>query len=141
MKESLQNEILKELIELIEAEINLLKQKTKIPFSQYLNNWELQHIVERAFQNAIQACIDIGARMIAKFAFRKPDSYHEIFDILFEKNIISADVRDRMHELVGFRNALVHQYRIIDSKEVYRHLKENLDIFKEFINLIIETNF
>lgn len=134
--EDLQNEIIKELMELIEAEINLLKKKKNVPLDDYLNCWELQHIVERAFQNAIQACIDIGARIISKLSCKKPDSYHGIFDVLYQQNIISKALLPKMHELVGFRNALVHEYRVIDSKEVYRHLQQSLEIFEEFIKSI-----
>ncbi len=136
--EDLQNQIVKELIGRIEAELALLRSKQKVSFEAYLSDWELQHIVERALQNVIQACIDIGARVISQRPFRKAEGYHDIFDILSQQKIIPSDLRDRMHEMVGLRNALVHEYRMIEHREVYRHFQGSLKRFEEFVRNIVE---
>jgi uncharacterized protein YutE (UPF0331/DUF86 family) len=136
--EDLQNQVIRELIQLIETEISLLEEKKIISLENYLKDWDLQHIVERAFQKAIQGCIDIGARIVSKKSYRKATDYHDIFNILFEKNIISESLRKKLSEMVGFRNVLVHEYRVIDNKEVYRHLQENLDIFRDFISIVLK---
>jgi uncharacterized protein YutE (UPF0331/DUF86 family) len=136
--EDLQNQVIRELIQLVETEISLLEEKKIISLENYLKDWDLQHIVERAFQKAIQGCIDIGARIVSKKSYRKATDYHDIFNILFEKNIISESLRKKLSEMVGFRNVLVHEYRVIDNKEVYRHLQENLDIFRDFISIVLK---
>jgi len=136
--EGLQNHILHELIGLVEAELALLRKKQAISLDEYLGDWELQHVVERALQNAIQACIDMGARVISTMSFRKAESYHDIFDVLWEQGIIPQDLRDRMHEMVGLRNALVHEYRVIRPREVYRHLQESLEVLEGFARKIGE---
>lgn len=136
--EDLQNQIVKELIGMIEGELVLLRSKQEVSFEAYLNDWELQHIVERALQNAIQACIDIGARIISQMPFRKAESYHDIFDILSQQKIVPSDLRDSMHEMVGLRNALVHEYRGIEHREVYRHFQGSLKLLEQFAGKIAE---
>lgn len=128
----MQNSIIQELIGLVKAELALLRKKQAASVDEYLRDWELQHIVERAFQNAIQACIDMGARVISVMSFRKAESYHDVIDVLWEGGVISGDLRERMHEMVGLRNALVHEYRVIRPREVYRNLQESLGTLEEF---------
>lgn len=134
----LENQVIEDLIKNLEAEVELLKRKQSISLSQYKSDFELQHIVERSFQKAIQACADIGARIISKKAFRKAEDYHDIFNVLAEAKIISPELREGMSEMVGFRNVLVHEYRIISNEEVYRHLQDSLDIFKEFVTQMVK---
>lgn len=137
--EDLQKQIIEELIGLIEAELVLLRSKQEVSFEEYLSDVELQHIAERALQNAIQACIDIGARIISKMSFRKAESYHDIFDILSQQKIIPCDLRDRMHEMVGLRNALVHEYRVIEHSEVYSQFQGSLNVLEEFVRKIAQS--
>ncbi|HEX28647.1 TPA: DUF86 domain-containing protein [Candidatus Poribacteria bacterium] len=132
----LQNHIIKGLMGIVETELMLLKGKQKTSLEEYMNDIELQHVVERALQNAIQACIDIGARIISRMSFRKAESYHDIFDILSQYGIIDPNLRDKMHELVGLRNILVHEYRLIEHREVYRHLRESPIVLEELAEKI-----
>ncbi|MEW6069327.1 MAG: DUF86 domain-containing protein [Candidatus Thermoplasmatota archaeon] len=134
----IENEIIANLLEIIRKEGTILKRKQNIPFKKYNKDWETQHIVERAFHQAIQACIDIGARIIAQKNFRAARDYHDIFIILSEQKVIPMRFCDKMKEMVGFRNALVHEYRAISHREVYRHLQKSLGIFQEFAKHIIK---
>lgn len=132
------NSIFKDFLELIDAEVALLKRKQVVTFGEYKKDIELQHIVERALVNAIQASIDIGARLIAQYNLGKVDSYHDIFDVLYSRGIIDRRLNLRMHSLVGFRNALTHEYRKIDQRNVYKHLKQSLDIFSKFAKCVVK---
>lgn len=128
----IENSVLKELLELINEEIVILERKRSIELERYEEDVETQHIVERAFTNAIQACIDIGARIIAKYNLGSADDYHSIFDVLYRERIISKELCRKMHEMVGLRNALTHEYRRIKDEKVYFHLHNSLGVFKEF---------
>jgi len=43
-----------------------------------------------------------------------------------------------MHEMVGLGNALVHEYRVIRPREVYRNLQERLGTLEEFARRMAE---
>jgi len=134
----IKNAVISNLLEIIKTEISRLKGKQGISLEEYLRNWEIQHIVERSFQQTIQACIDIGARIISKENFPTSDDYHGIFEILFQEKVLSSELAQKMKEMVGFRNALIHEYRVIKHEEVYRHLKESLDVFSKFSIQILD---
>ncbi|MEW6684787.1 MAG: DUF86 domain-containing protein [Candidatus Edwardsbacteria bacterium] len=135
----LENRIIEELLKLINQAVSNLRIKQKIDLEEYLKNWEVQDIVEREFQKAIQACIDIGARIIAMRNLARADDYHQVFEVLLNERILSKKMAQEMKKMVGFRNALVHEYRHIRPEEVYRHLKESLGIFEEFAREIVGT--
>lgn len=127
----------KDFLELIDSEVSLLKRKETVPLKDYKKDIELQHIVERAFVNAIQASIDIGARLIAQYNLGKVDTYHDIFEVLHSAGIIPAGLTQDMHQFVGFRNALTHEYRKVDHTKVYKHLQHSLNIFSRFAKCIV----
>jgi len=131
-----ENKVIEELLKIVEDAVIRLRKKQGLLLEEYLTNWEEQDIVEREFQRAIQGCIDIGARIIAKERLRKPDDYHGIFDILLEEKLLGEDLAKRMKEMIGFGNAMIHEYRYIRHEEVFRHLKESLDIFGDFARCI-----
>lgn len=132
------NAIVKDLLEVIDREVSRLMQKQGVALEDYLEDWEIQHIVERGLQEAIQACIDIGARIIAQNNFPKADDYHGILDILSQQKVIPRTFLKPMKEMVGLRNALVHEYRRIKHEEVHRHLQESLAIIQEFADYILK---
>lgn len=133
----IENEIVRNLIQIIEEGISHLKEQQKMTYEEYARDWRAQDVVEREFQKTIQACIDIGARLIALRSFRRADDYHEIFVILSQEGVIPYNFVEQMKEMVGFRNVLVHEYRRIRTEEVYRHLQESLSIFEKFTNHVV----
>jgi uncharacterized protein YutE (UPF0331/DUF86 family) len=118
--------------------LSRLEGYRSIDFDQYVANWELQQVIERSLQRAIQACIDIGARIIAQHGFRTARSYHDIFDVLVERGVIPSEMLPFMHEMVGLRNVLVHEYHRVEHSEIYRHLQESLPDLRRFAAHVVE---
>jgi len=121
-----------EILKNLEIALGELTKRQKITDEDYKKSRELQDIIEREFERAIQDCIDIGARIIATEGFEAADTYGEIFKILENNGVIDYELCDGMRELAGFRNVLVHIYRQIDHEEVLRHLKESLPAIRKF---------
>lgn len=140
MKKNLRmlNEKIIEILKNLEVALKELKKRQDIQLPEYIKNRELQDIIEREFERAISDCIDIGARIISEQGFDSPNTYAEIFEILYKENVIDYQLFEVMKELAGFRNVLVHLYRKIDHKEVLRHLKENLKFIEKFAYKIKE---
>jgi len=49
------------------------------------------------------------------------DSYEEIIENAFKREIIDKALYSRLKGLGGFRNVLAHEYLRIDDEEVFRH--------------------
>ena len=114
-----------------------LRQLHQVPRDEYLRDDNIQTIVERKLQLAIQACIDIANYLIAQLGLRAPDQLENVFSVLGEEGVIAADLAQRMVGMVRFRNILVHDYIEIDADLVYGHLQTGLDDFDRFAREIV----
>lgn len=128
---AVKRETLREGLAKLESQLKSLREKQDIGLESYKRDGDLQAIVERRLQNAIQACIDLGMHIVAEEGPRKPETYGDVFVILSEMGVIGEGLSKKMVEKAGFRNVLAHEYAEIINEEVYAHL-QNLKAFEEF---------
>jgi len=76
--------------------------------------------------------VDIANHIIAEKRFRKPGAYREAFEILHEEGLISTNLSDKLSDLAGLRNILVHIYWRLDIDAVYGVLQQDSGVLKEF---------
>jgi uncharacterized protein YutE (UPF0331/DUF86 family) len=122
----------------LDAYVRHLRQLQGVPLDEYLSDENLQAIVERRLQLAIQVCIDIANYLIAELGLPSPDDLANVFATLGREQVIDPTLADRMIGMVRFRNILVHDYLDIDSNIVYRNLNAELEDFDLFAQQIIE---
>ena len=108
-----------------------------VPLDEYLDDDNIQTIVERKLQLAIQVCMDIGSYLIGQLGLTAPDEAENVFAVLGREGVISRGLARRMVGMVRFRNILVHDYLEIDSHIVYNNLAEALSDFDQFSQEII----
>jgi uncharacterized protein YutE (UPF0331/DUF86 family) len=80
--------------------------------------------------------ISLAEMVIKHKKLRIPQSYHEIFDILGENNILEPEFAISFAKIAGFRNFLAHDYEKIDSNFICEDALSKLDDVKIFINQI-----
>ena len=115
----------------LEEYLRGLAERQGVTKETYLRDRDQQDIVERRFEKAIQACLDVASHVVASEGFREPTDYGDLFRILEENEVISPTTADEMVEMAGFRNVLAHEYARIDDERVYEHL-QNLERFHDF---------
>ena len=126
VSEETENRIL-EKAEYVEEAVTVLAQKQSLDKESYRTDREERAIVEREFQTAIEACIDIAKLLIAETEREIPDTNAEQFATLGGLGLISEETSQRMQKAAGFRNILTHSYGPdIDDTEVYQHLQNEL---------------
>lgn len=86
---------------------------------------------ERALQVAIQACIDVGAQLVAELGLRAPEDYRGVFDRLEEAGKLEGRLARRMGDAAGLRDVLVHRYLDIDRDRLWAAVTE-LDDLRAF---------
>lgn len=123
-----------EKAEYIEGAVAVLSRKQSLEKEVYLDDREQRAIVEREFQTAIEACIDIAELLLTAAPAEVPDANAETFARLGELDILSAETAETMQEAARFRNVLAHTYgHDIDDEYVYRHLQNDLHWFATFL--------
>ena len=73
--------------------------------------------------------------VVAADDLRVPGSYADIFYFLSDAGIMPRPFADKLANLAGFRNILVHDYTKVKPAKVYANL-ERLDDFHDFARYI-----
>jgi uncharacterized protein YutE (UPF0331/DUF86 family) len=101
----------------------------------YLADAKQRLATERLLQLSIQICIDLAAQVVSEQSAAPPSTYSDVFKILGDKGVISADLAKRLGDAARQRNLLVHLYMEIDDKAVFASLAF-LDDLREFAKIV-----
>jgi uncharacterized protein YutE (UPF0331/DUF86 family) len=135
-----EDEVLVERLTVLRHEIAYLKQERDAlkSFQDYGENSRLQRAVERALQVSVEACLDVGRRIISENQFRFPEDNKDVFQILAEEQVIPRALLPALLDMARFRNLMVHDYTRIDDAKVFAILKRNLGDFDAYALAIVE---
>lgn len=114
--------------------VAVLNRKRALDEEAYLSDREQRAIVEREFQTALEACLNIAALPCKELTGGVPEENARKFGVLAEQGVLGPDTVDRMKDAAGFRNVLAYNYGDdVDDKLVYRSLPTDLDWFPTFL--------
>lgn len=105
-------------------------------FDMILGDEDIQDLLDRRMQKAIEACIDIAAHVCAELQLKRAETAAELFTVLQQDNILTKELGSRLSKAVGFRNIIVHEYIELDYKIAYSNLAEKLQDLEEFAHQI-----
>jgi len=129
---------------LIKAKLEELKtairkiENMDLTMEMILGDEDIQDLIDRRMQIAIESCIDISTHLSAGLELHRKEYASDVFLLLGENNILSNDIARKMAGAVGLRNILVHEYAEIDYKLAYSDLEAKLKDLKTFGREIIE---
>jgi len=131
-------EIILERLEFLRNEVAYLKrERDRIhSFKEYVDDVRLRRAIERSLQISVEACLDIGRRLIALEGFRYPEDNRDVFRVLTEEGVVSKELLPTLLDMASFRNLIVHDYARIDDAKVYAILKKRLGDFDEYAKVI-----
>ena len=122
---------------LLDEYIGDLRQLQDTDFATYSGDKRTRRAVERTLQLAIEACLDIGERIVAREAWRRAADNQDVFAILTEERVIPADMLPRLRSMARFRNLIVHEYARVDDAAVYGVLSRRLTDFDDYARAIV----
>lgn len=125
-----------EFLRLISADLKVLQEKVGVAKEVYVDSGDLQAIVERRLQTAIEGCLNVGNHLIARLALRAPQDYADVFRVLGEARVLPKELVTQMTDMARFRNLLVHVYWAIDHKRVYDALPARQSALDSFVRTI-----
>lgn len=131
-------ELINAKIDIIEKNINLLKEISKEDEENFISNFRDIQAAKHSLQEIIESCIDISNHIISSKGFQRAENYAEIFKILSNKKIIPEKLSKKLQDMTKFRNLLVHQYGKVNEEELYSIMSEDLKDVEEFIKVILK---
>lgn len=128
-------EQIEDRLERLEALLEELDGVRSAGEEAYLADAKQRLATERLLQLSIQICIDLAAQVVSEQSAAPPSSYSDVFKILGDKGVVSADLAKRLGDAARQRNLLVHIYMEIDDKAVFASLAF-LDDLREFAKVV-----
>ena len=99
---------------------------------EYYTDLVRRRACEKTIEIAIDSLIDIASMIVASERFGLPIDEENIIDLIAEHNVIDKELGEKIKDMKGFRNILVHRYGHVDDEIVYRILSMGLNDFYDF---------
>lgn len=112
-----------------------LNRYQDLTLDEYLQDEDIQSIVERLLEQVIQSALDINRAFLKRVAgireAQSPNS--ETFILVGQYGLISQRLANRMEKSGGFRNVLAHLYDEIIAERVYEALQNVLADYPQYV--------
>ncbi len=73
-----------------------------------------RRFIEHTLQLAIQAALDVASHIVSDERLGEPPTNRALFDLLVRARWLPPELGDRLGDMAGFRNVLVHGYTEVD---------------------------
>jgi len=100
---------------------------------------EKKRSCERLLQLSIECTIDVCKLFVVGHRLGLPSDETDLFSKIHRKGIITAELEEKLREMRGLRNILVHEYGAIDDNIVFRALISRLADFGLFKKQMIQA--
>lgn len=88
-------------------------------------------------QRACEASLDMGQHVIRMQKLGLPQSSRDVFQLLWQAQIIDQELSEHLKKMVGFRNIAVHDYQKLQLPIVVSIIEKHLDDFLLFSKTLI----
>ena len=89
-------------------------------------------------QVAIQAALDVAAHVVSDERLGFASKNRDYFELLVKFGWLPKELAPVLHNMVGFRNILVHGYEAVDPAVVEKVTRDHLDDLLSFVRAIRE---
>lgn len=101
-----------------------------------------ERFIAHTLQLAIQEALDVASHIVSDDRLGEPRTNRELFTLLEKAGWIEEELADRLRNMAGFRNLLVHGYAAVDLsvlEEVLAERPGDLDAFAVAVRARIGT--
>ncbi|MBI3782297.1 MAG: DUF86 domain-containing protein [Deltaproteobacteria bacterium] len=119
---TLRPDTIRERLALVRTYLSVLGATAALPRDRFLADRKEQWAAAYALQTTVQALLDAGAHILSGYFKESPREYAEIVPQLIRHSVIEAPLGERLLQVAGFRNILVHEYAAVDYALVHAKL-------------------
>lgn len=118
------------LLDFLDQYYKELEEHLPASYEEYIS--KQKRYCERLLQLLIEVCIDICQVIIKELKLGLPSDEDNMFNSLYEKQVISEEMALKLKDMKAFRNVLIHHYTKIEDKRVYENITTNREDFLVF---------
>ncbi len=128
--------IIMDKIKEVDYSLYLIMENMPKDSKEFNNMGLLKDGIMKRLELIIQNIIDICAIISSDLRLEKPDSEEKIIDNLGKAGILNNEMVNKIKEMKGLRNILVHRYGKINDELIFENINKDLDDINTFINEI-----
>jgi len=130
--------MIKTKLKIIEENTDLVKENFPDNLEEFKKLGLIKDGIYKRIEASIQEIINICSIINSDLKIGIPSNRDEIISALEVKEIISKDLSEKIRQLKGFRNFLVHRYGKIQDEIAYEDIKKGFDDFTLFKDEIMK---
>jgi uncharacterized protein YutE (UPF0331/DUF86 family) len=105
---------------------------------EVLTDLREQRFEAHTLQIAIQAALDVASHIVSDERLGEAGTNRSFFEKLVQHGWVPRELASTLHDMVGFRNILVHGYDIVDPTVIEKVTRHHLDDLLAFVKAIRE---
>ena len=125
-------DVIKTKLKIITENIELVKENLPGKLSEFKALGLVKDGIYKRIEASIQEVISICSIINSDLKLGIPSNREDIIVALLGNNILSKKMVEKVKELKGFRNFLVHRYGTIDDEVAFKNIRNGLPDFKLF---------
>jgi len=132
--------VLRRRLQKLNEYLDILREMQQYSRSEFIEDPHLYGSAERFLQLSIEAINDTASHIVVDEDLGAIERARDLPDIFESEGLIGEEMREQWIDMIGFRNALVHDYLDIDRDIVYEAVQHRLDeierlrsVFSEFL--------
>lgn len=118
--------------------IEILEELKRYDKEYFIVDLKTLSIAERNIQVCTEFLIDLSSYILSKLDIEIPETYKEIVEKIYVIKIIDDDLKDKLIDIVGLRNIIVHMYADVKAELIFDNLEEIIKILKISIKKLLE---
>lgn len=87
---------------------------------------------DKTIELAIESLMDVISILVSSEKLGLPKSETDLIEILVDQKIISSQLGQKIKDMKGFRNIIVHKYGEKDNRLAYKYMTNELEDFEKF---------
>lgn len=130
-------EFINERLILIDSFLKELYELAVLDEDSFISQKRNTAACESFLRRTLEAIFDIGRHILAKTGYiDMATEYKSIAKGLIEIGMVDRKLGEKLVEMAGYRNRLVHMYNLVSDKELYQIIQSDLKDIEEFVSAI-----
>ena len=125
-------DVIEAKLDIIERNLVFLYEFKGMDFDDFVGSYKNVQSAKYSLLEIIECCIDIASHIIAVCGTGRAEEYREMFYLLGKRSVITKALAERLGDMTGFRNLLVHRYGDVDNELVLAMIESELEDVVEF---------
>lgn len=128
-------QLINERLFLIESYLKELKELAGLEKDVFLTKKIYSAATESYLRRILECIFDIGRHILAKKGHTElATEYKSIAKGIVKMGVINKEMEDKLIQMAGYRNRLVHMYSLVSEEELYNIIQSDLKDIEDFIS-------